>query len=262
MYKMIFEYRIKQIWQYRISLFSSIPLYFIKGLLSISILMAFNILSKPNGHSLINYIWIQTCFSPFLSSWIIDRELNNMIKTGDISYEYLKPVDLYWSWFTRLISQRFFEGMLSSLPILLIIGILPQTFKMQIDFISIKTIFFIIIILLALILNTTLSLLVYISVFHTLSITGSLLIFGSIMEFCGGMVIPFTLFPNMLQRIFTFLPFKYGAAYPLEIISTSYKHTPNYILGISIQLIWILIVIIIGKYWLKRNLTRIVVQGG
>jgi len=263
MYKGIFVYRIKQLWQYKISLFSSLPLYLVRGLLTISILMAFNKLSvqKNQATALVNYILIQTCFAPFVSAWIIDSDLNNIIKTGNIAYEYLKPMDLYWSWFIRLISQRLFIGTMSSIPILLIIGAFPEPYALRIQPSTETILLFIVAISLALILNTVLSLLVYISVFHTFSITGSLLIFGSIMEFLGGMVIPFSLFPENIKRVLNILPFKYGAAYPFQILNGK-AITIDSLTGIMFQLIWIIIVIFIGRGWLKRNIKHIVVQGG
>lgn len=263
MYKGIFIYRIKQLWQYKISLFSSLPLYLVRGFLTISILMAFNKLSvqKNQATELVNYVWIQTCFAPFFSAWIIDSDLNNIIKTGNIAYEYLKPLDLYWSWFIRLISQRLFIGMVSSVPILFLIGVLPERYALRIQPSTERILLFIVAISLALILNTVLSLLVYISVFHTFSITGSLLIFGSIMEFLGGVVIPFSLFPENVKSVLNVLPFKYGAAYLSQIFNGK-EITMDSLAGIIFQLIWIIIVILLGRGWLKRNIKHIVVQGG
>lgn len=263
MYRSILSYRIKQLWQYKFALISSLPLYLIRGFLTISILMAFNKLTFPSGQvrGLVNYVWIQTCFAPFISAWIIDSDLNNIIKTGDIAYEYMKPVDLYWSWFTRLISQRFFTGIVSSIPILLLVSLLPKPYALTIQLSNGKAVLFVVTIILALILNTVLSLLVYISVFHTFSITGSLLIFGSIMEFLGGLVIPFSLFPENMKSVLNLLPFKYGIAYPIQVFNEGAISVEN-LTGIIFQLFWIAVVILLGREWLKRNIKHIVVQGG
>ncbi|MFC6176859.1 hypothetical protein ACFQAV_08395 [Companilactobacillus huachuanensis] len=263
MYRGVFIYRIKQLWQYKISLTSSLPLYLIRGFLTISILLAFNTLSLQNnqGKELVNYIWIQTCFAPFVSAWIIDSDLNNIIKTGNIAYEYLKPIDLYWAWFIRLVSQRLLTGIISSIPLLLLINFLPVPYALKLQLSQEKLILFIVAISLALILNTVLSLLVYISVFHTFSITGSLLIFGSIMEFLGGLVIPFSLFPENMKKVLNLLPFKYGAAYPFQLLNENELSMAS-LIGVISQLIWIIIIIVIGKIWLESNIKHIVVQGG
>lgn len=263
MYKSVFSYRIKQLWQYKFALISSLPLYLIRGFLTISILMAFNKLTSSSGQvrGLVNYVWIQTCFAPFVSAWVIDSDLNNVIKTGDIAYEYMKPVDLYWSWFMRLISQRLFTGMVSSIPILLLVSFFPKPYALTIQISDRKIILFVVAISLALILNTVLSLLVYISIFHTFSITGSLLIFGSIMEFLGGLVIPFSLFPENMKNVLNLLPFKYGIAYPIQLFNGKTISAEN-LTGIIFQLFWIAVVILLGREWLKRDIKHIVVQGG
>lgn len=260
MYRGIFIYRAKQIWQYKLALFSSLPLYFLRGLLSISILMAFNSLSfdlEQRGE-LINYIWIQTCLAPFISSWMIDNDLATLIKSGDIACDYMKPINLYWSWFTRLISQRFFTGVISSLPLLLIVVFLPIEYRLVLTISMERGFIILLVILLALILNTVLSLLVYISVFHTLSIIGSLLVFGSVVEFCGGLVLPFTLFPESMKQVLSLLPFKYGIAYPIQLVS-GHTGEPS---GIFFQVAWIMLLIACGQRWLNANLKQIIVQGG
>ena len=263
MYSSIFIYRIKQMWQYKISLISSLPLYLIRGFLTISIMMTFNGFSSQINQvsKLINYIWIQTCFAPFIYAWIIDSELNNIIKTGNIACEYMKPVDLYWSWFMRLIAPRIFTATASSIPLLPLVIFLPKPYALELQMSQEKIMAFIVAIGLALILNTVLSLLVYISVFHTFSITGSLLIFGSIMEFLSGLVILFSLFPESARKVLGILPFKYGAAFPLQLLTEKTNYIEN-LLGIINQLIWIVFIIVLGKVWLKRNIQHIIVQGG
>lgn len=260
----VFKFRAKALFQYRLALFSSTPLYFMNGLLSLSILFAFQQSSgdaQVSFQSLVNYVWIQTSFAPFASAWVVDNELNNLIKTGDVAYEYIKPIDIYWSWFSRLTSQRVVNSLFSSLPVLIAAVLLPAPFSLTVMGDKGLLAAFAISIFLALILNTVLSLLVYISVFHTYSITGSLLVFGSIMQFAGGLVIPYTLFPKALTNVLDVFPFRYGAAFPFQLLSQTFQ-IQEILTGIAMQLLWIVVVVFLGKAWLNKIITKLVIQGG
>lgn len=251
----------KKSWLYRNAAFASIPLFFMRGLLSIAMLLAFSQINHNHPQQLINYFWLINLFYPIVSAWVVDYDLNTIIKSGNVAYEYIKPLNIYGSWFMRVVGQRLSQLCLSSFPILLVICFLPVGFKMQLTLSFSKGLLFLLTIVLALILNVVLSLLVYISVFYTYSVIGSLLVFGSIMEFTGGTVIPFSLFPNGLQHIFKLFPFWYGSAFPFQyIIGQLTFHQLVY--GIFLQIIWIIIAAALGNLWLNHQLHRIEIQGG
>ena len=126
---------------------------------------------------------------------------------------------------------------LSSFPILLVIGFLPVKFRFHLEMSPQNILPLILTIILALVLNVSLSLLVYVSVFYTYSVVGSLLVFGSIMEFTGGTVIPFSLFPRCLQQIFKLFPFWYGSAFPFQY-ATEQLNSYQLVSGILLQVIW------------------------
>lgn len=251
----------KKGWLYRNAAFASIPLFFFRGLLSIAMILAFNQISRNDPQQLVNYFWLINCFYPVVSAWVVDYDLNTIIKSGNVAYEYIKPLDIYWSWFMRVIGQRLSQLCLSSLPIILVICYLPAKFKFHLIVTPQKFLCFGVAICLALILNVILSLLVYISVFYTYSVVGSLLVFGSIMEFTGGTVIPFNLFPNLLQHLFKLFPFWYGSAFPFQYITNQISNY-QFIHGMLLQVVWIVIACGIGKAWLNRRLHKVEIQGG
>lgn len=260
-YLSVLTAEMKKSWLYRSAAFASVPLFFFRGLLSIAIVFAFTRTNSDNPQQLVNYFWLINLFYPIISAWVVDYDLNTMIKSGNIAYEYIKPLDIYSSWFMRLIGQRLAQLALSSLPILVVICFLPAPFSFTVSFSFEKIIMFTITIMLALCLNVVLSLLVYISVFYTYSITGSLLVFGSIMEFTGGSVIPFSLFPSGLQHVFKLFPFWYGSAFPFQYL-TNQLNNNQLLSGIVLQIIWIIVALLVGRCWLSHQLHKIEIQGG
>lgn len=251
----------KRGWQYHYSAIMSMPLYFLRGLLSIAIICAFSAAQRSNLTATSNYLWLINLFYPVVSAWVVDYDLNTMIKSGNVAYEYIKPLDIYSSWFTRLLSRRVSQLCLASFPVIIFAGLLPGHWGFHVHATFLQWVIFLFLIALALCLNVVLSLLVYISVFYTYSITGSLLVFGSIMEFMGGTVIPFSFFPTGLQGVFRLFPFWYGAAFPFQYLTGGLSWHQLYV-GVGAQLVWLVVLIAGGRGWLNHRLHCIVIQGG
>lgn len=85
--------------------------------------------------------------------------------------------------------------------------------------------------------------------------------FGVIGEFLAGMVIPVPLMPAWLQSIVYVFPFRWTADFPFRVYS---GHIPKEeaLIGIAIQLVWIIVLVGLGRLAMAKALRRVVVQGG
>ena len=120
---------------------------------------------------------------------------------------------------------------------------------------------FIVALVLGLLMIVSLSMLMYISVFVTLSPAGSLLMFGVIGEFLAGMVIPVPLMPSWLQSIVYVLPFRWTADFPFRVYS-GHIQKEEALIGIAIQLVWFFVLVGLGRLAMAKALRRVVVNGG
>jgi ABC-2 type transport system permease protein len=114
---------------------------------------------------------------------------------------------------------------------------------------------------LGLILIVALSMLVYISVFKTMSPIGSMTLFGLFTEFFSGAVIPIPLMPDWLQRICYFLPLRWTADLPFRIYTGNIK-IPDAAAGIAVQLAWIFTLTLTGMIAAGKIARLSAVQGG
>lgn len=103
--------------------------------------------------------------------------------------------------------------------------------------------------------------LVYISMFHTMSPVGSTLLFSVIGDFFAGMLLPVPLMPDILKKIAYILPFRYASDLPFRIYAGNIGFKEATI-SIGIQLLWIFALVLLGKVWMNKSLKRVVVQGG
>lgn len=264
-YISVFKLRIYNGLQYRSAALAGIATQFFWGFIIIMVFEAFYSQSMQNQpialHQLITYVWLQQSLLALIMLWFRDNELFQLITTGNIAYELCRPSKIYEFWYAKLLAQRLSSALLRCFPILLVALFLPQPYQLSLPPDPIAFLLFIITLVLGLLILVSISMLIYISVFITLSPMGSLLTFGVIGEFLAGMVIPVPLMPSWLQNIVYVLPFRWTADFPFRVYS---GHIPENeaLTGMIIQLIWLLILVPLGKWTMAKAMRRLVVQGG
>ncbi|OAS88538.1 MULTISPECIES: ABC transporter permease [Metabacillus] len=251
--------------QYRAAALAGVVTQFFWGFMYIMIFEAFyqNYLHTPpiSFTELITYIWLQQAFLAFIMLWFRDNELFDLITSGNIAYELCRPCGIYGFWYAKLLAQRLSSALLRSFPILIVAFFLPQPYKMTLPPSITTFMLFLSAMILGLLLLVSISMFIYISVFVTMSPVGSLLVFGIIGEFFAGLTIPIPLMPSWLQNIAYLLPFRLTADFPFRVYS---GHIPQdeALIGIFIQLGWLSVLILLGRYAFDKALQRVVVQGG
>ena len=71
----------------------------------------------------IDYIWLAQAFLRLLP-WSVDPEVTRMVRTGDVLYERLRPVDAHTFWYARALALRTASPLLRAIPMVLVTGIL------------------------------------------------------------------------------------------------------------------------------------------
>jgi ABC-2 type transport system permease protein len=264
-YYSLFKMRLLKGLQYRAAALAGVSTQFFWGFMFIMIYEAFykstSAVQPISFRELIQVLWLQQSFLVFIMLWIRDNELIDLITSGNIAYELCRPNDLYGFWYAKLIAQRLSGALMRCFPILIVAFLLPYPYKFTLPSNLTDFILFLITLILGLILIVAISMLIYISVFYTMSGVGSLLIFGVFGEFFSGLIIPVPLMPDMLKKIVYALPFRYTSDLPFRIYAGNIG-IKEALISIVVQLLWITIIVVIGKLWMNNALKRVVVQGG
>jgi ABC-2 type transport system permease protein len=113
----------------------------------------------------------------------------------------------------------------------------------------------------ALVLSTALTMLLQISMFWTISGKGVQVFATSLATLLGGLVIPLPLFPDWVQPIFRALPFAGLMDLPGRIY-TGHIAGGDALAAIGGQLVWTVVLVLVGRWFLSRGVRRVVVQGG
>ena len=105
-----FKLKFKTGLQYRAAAIAGISTQLFFGIMYISVYVAFYE-SNPNTIpmplvELVTYVWLGQAFFSLIYMWYKDKEIINMIKSGNIAYELVRPQDLYLMWFSKIYGEK------------------------------------------------------------------------------------------------------------------------------------------------------------
>lgn len=251
--------------QYRASALAGILTQFFFGFVYISVYVAFYESDSSNIpmqlEQLISYVWLSQSLFSLVYLWYKDRDIINMIKSGNIAYELCRPQDIYLMWASKILGERLSKVALRFLPVIIVGAILPKPYNLDLSITFLTLLLFIISMIFSSILMTVLVLLYHIICLFTLDEKGVVNIFMVLSDILSGLVIPIPFFPKYLQNISDILPFRYISDFPFRLYVGDITFNEG-LVGIGMQLIWILILVLIGRKILKKALKKAVIQGG
>jgi len=251
--------------QYRAAALSGMVTQFVWGAMEILLFRAFYEASPESFpmtfEALSTYVWLQQAFLALYMVWFWESELFNSITTGDVAYELCRPVRLYDMWFVRGLAVRLSKAVLRCMPILIFSWFLPAPYGLTLPGDMKIWAMTLLSMTLGLLLIVAFGMIVYMSVFYTVSPQGIKLSVTSMAEFLSGSVIPIPFMPDRVKRIVEFLPFASAQNVPFRIFSGDIAG-PDVYSSMAKQGFWLFVFILIGRILEKRALRQIVIQGG
>ena len=251
--------------QYRAAALAGMSTQFFFGFVYISVYIAFyetgsGTLPMPL-QELVSFLWLNQAFFALVYMWYKDKEILNMIKNGNVAYELCRPQDLYSMWFFKIFGERLSNVTLRFIPVLLVALILPPPYRLDLSITLIRFLIFLISFILSSILMVSLVLLYHVICLFTLDEKGIVNIFMIVSDILSGLVLPIPFFPIWLQNISNILPFRYVSDFPFRLYVGNIPLEEG-LVGIIVQIIWTIILIIIGRLITKKALNKAVIQGG
>ena len=251
--------------QYRVAALGGMSTQLFWGLMLVFIYQAFYQSSSGadafSYSELVTYIWMQQAFLSFIFLYDWDGELLDMILNGGISYELCRPVNLYLIWYVKLLSKRVSRAAMRFLPIIVIAAVMPAPYNLSAPQSPAAFLLFLVTLFMGAFLLVAISMLVYISIFKTMSPIGSIGILGVVGEFFSGHTIPIPLMPTWLQDVCMVLPFRLVSDMPFRVYSGGIG-VSEALQGMVFQLTWIAVLVLAGAFIMKRITRLSVVQGG
>ncbi|WBW97727.1 ABC transporter permease [Oceanirhabdus sp. W0125-5] len=265
MYISVFRIRFINNLQYRAVAFSGIITNFLWGLMQI---LAFRAIYRSGNSNLpmefsqtVSYIWMSQALIVLFKVVFGDEEIYSAIRTGSIAYELVRPMDLYGRWFCQSAANRVAFTMLNGFPALLVAFIMPKQYRMSLPHNFGVFFLFLLSTVLALCVVVAFAMLIYISLFYTLSHRGIKIIVTAFTTFLSGGVIPLPFFPEQVLTVVELLPFAAMQNMPLRIYTGDIVGA-DALKGIAFQVFWFSALLLIGQFTMRRTLKKVIVQGG
>jgi ABC-2 type transport system permease protein len=264
-YKALFRIRFTNSLQYRAAAIAGLTTQFAWGFMYILGFAAFYN-SNPEAFPMtmqqtVSYIWMQQAFIAIFFIWFYENSIFEAIESGHISYEMVRPMDLYGRWFTQTSANRLSRAVLRCFPILIVAFILPEPYRMVFPTEIGRLGLFFFSMVLSMGVVVCFSMLIYISAFSTINSMGTRIVVGVAGDFLAGGYIPIPFFPDVLRTIVEFSPF--GAMQNMPLLIFSGHLTGDALTrGILLQLFWFIVLLGIGYTWMNKSLKKIIVQGG
>lgn len=262
-YLSLFRIRFINGLQYRAAALAGLSTQFAWGFMEILAYAAFyraNPAAFPMEFShLVSYIWIQQAFLALFMPWGVGGNAVETIVSGNIAYDLARPMDIYNRWFFETIADRVSKATLRCAPILIVAFVLPEPFKMILPSDLLQLSMFIISAPIAMFAVTAYCLIDYMSAFYTMSRYN--VIFVILADFLAGGYVPIPFFPEPFREIAELLPFAAMQNMPLRIYSGDIAGI-DAVRGIGLQIFWVAVMLILGKWLMNRSLKRVITQGG
>jgi ABC-2 type transport system permease protein len=268
-YLAIFAARFLMMLQYRAAALAGIATQFWFGAIMILALSAFYAGGRGSPSitlaEAITYLWLGQAFLGLLP-WNVDPEIALMMRTGNVAYERLRPLDTYFYWFTRAMAWRAASTLLRAIPLLIVTSV---AFELAgLDAWSLRpppsfeaSALFALSMLAVVLLSSAMTTLLNISVVWTISGQGINVITNSIVLILSGMVIPLPLFPDWAQPALFVQPFAGLVDIPYRIYFANLSGGEA-LAGIGLQIAWTMALIVLGHLLMTHTMRRIQVQGG
>lgn len=269
-YRALFAARFRMLLQYRAAALGGLFAQVAFGLILIMIYEAFYRSSHPAARPMAfgpiaSYVWLGQAVIMMLP-WNVDVEMRAMMRTGAVSHELCRPVDLYTWWYARAAAQRTAPVLLRAAPMVAIAAIgLPLVglgeWRLAPPASAAAAAGFAGAMLCGLLLACAMSVLLYISWLWTVVAEGVLMMFSTVVSLCCGLLVPLPLFPDWAHPVLAWLPFAGLLDQPARIYSGQIAGAAIAVV-IARQAGWTLALVVVGRWLLRRGLRRVVVLGG
>lgn len=188
----------------------------------------------------------------------IDEEVDDLVRTGQISVYLLRPVSFHAMMMSQAAGESLFRLCFFSLPIGLVILWAfpvspPETFAAFLLFLLATAGSFIIF--------AEINFLVGLLAFATKSTQGVMRAKYYLVQLLSGLLLPLTFFPQSIQQILAVLPFKAITYVPLTLYLGKATNG-EIVLLLAEQLLWCVVFVALSEYFWSRATASLTLQGG
>lgn len=269
LYWSLFTTEFQQYLQYRVSAIAGALTNIAFGFFRLFLLTAFYRASEtpqplelPDVYS---YLWFgQVLFSvmPIVGLLGADSE---EIRSGAVAYRLTRPVSLYGFYFVRVVGRKATALCTrSAIQVAVLFLVLPllglSRYGMRLPEFRMLPLL-VPSLLLATLLSAAIHTFIYMTGFWTISTRGSTTVAYAVISLFSGLLVPLVFFPHALRIVSDLLPFR-GIYDTTAMIYTGSFSVPQALGGLGHQVVWLIVMVLLGSALARRGTARLEVAGG
>ncbi|MEH2079451.1 MAG: ABC-2 family transporter protein [Nostoc sp.] len=269
-YWSLFVARFTLLLQYRTAALAGVVTQLFWGLVKVMVLQAFfthaTSAQPMTFQQAVGYVWLEQAFLMAIVPWGGDRDIQELIRSGAVGYDLLRPTDLYNFWFTRALALRTTPLILRAIPLLGVtififplLGFYEWSLSIPPSFASFVAFFLSFIG--AILLSSALTMLLTVSMMWTISGEGINSILPTLVIIFSGMIVPLPLFPEWSKPFLNVLPFSGLIDKPFRLFTGNLQASALFNVLLH-QTFWIVVIIMLGRFLVKYGIRKLVIQGG
>ncbi len=189
----------------------------------------------------------------------IEWEVSGDIKEGGLSKFLIQPIGYFRYKMCCLIGTKTLHLVLFYIIAGVLLSVLSLVYHVAYD--PFRILCFVISVIFALFLNMSISFVLSTVAFWLTESWAVFLILSLAMNIASGGVFPLNIFGDTAMRVFQFLPFQYIIFFPINILNGKML-MDEILLGIAVQLLWIVPILILSKALWKVGMKKYIAAGG
>ena len=268
-YTAVFAARLQQTLQYRAAALAGFATQMWFGVIRVLIFAAFYAGGAAHAPmslaNVITYTWLGQAFLAFLP-WNADPDVAEMVRTGSVAYERLRPVDTYAWWYVRALAwslarvapraalMAVFAGLLLPLVGLGKWGLPPPPSLAAAGLFALSAAGMVL-------LSAATTVFLNIIMVVQMSDRGANSLAAAVVNLFSGMVLPLAFFPDQVRPWLRVQPFAGLVDIPFSIYFGGLSGW-SAVGAIALQMGWVVVLALVGRAWLGRQIRRLQVQGG
>ncbi len=205
----------------------------------------------------IAYIWLVQATLAMMP-WRTDPEIQEMVRSGAISYEALRPADLYSIWYARALAGHAIPTLMRGIPLLLAAFLL---FHLLPPHGAAACALWLFSLFCTLLLAAAFTTLLNVSLLYTLAGDGVQRLMPALANAFSGMLIPLALLPRSLCLLLRLLPFAGLIDTPMRCYLGQISEG-SALTALMLPIVWAAALIFAGRMLLLHALQKMMIQGG
>jgi ABC-2 type transport system permease protein len=206
----------------------------------------------------LTYVFVTQGFLMVINVFAGPGEISARVRSGDIVTDFYRPVDFQAYSLALDLGRASFQLLARAVPPFLVGA---AVFDLELPSSPAVAVGFAVATVLATVASFGFRFLVGLAAFWILDDRGPAQILGVIWMFFSGFILPINFFPAPLEALARVLPFQVMLQVPVEIFLG--KHVgPDLLAALAVQLVWVVVLLGIGRVVLRSAMRKLVIQGG